>query len=269
MATDPSEMEPKPKCPWYKFRGPRPVAWILYAVLFVWVALILYHFVPAWWAMATLLVNGAKVQHFVKGGYVITLAKDRKAALLLNANLIRLNSLGDSISLEMDDTDVTDDDLVYVEGLEKLADLQLSNTHISDACLPHLAKIHHLWGLKLNGTKVTDEGLAHLEGLTNLYKLHLANTDITDAGIPHLAKLHHLYELNLEGTKVADKGLVHLEGCTNLSYLDLANTNITDAGIPHLAKAYCLTKLNLKGTKVTDEGAMSLRQALPKCWVER
>lgn len=268
MSTDPAGAKSERKRPWYRACLPRPIGWILYTILLLLLTPVSFHVICHWWATTGVRSAGGTIG-YGKGGYFITLTKDKQATSLLNPEISRLNSLDDDVSLSLDGTDTTDKALAYLEGLEKLAGLELAYTKVTDAGIPHLAKINHLWRLDLNGTNVTDKGLACLEGLTNLRDLALASTNITDAGIPYLRKFHYVYTLNLAGTRITDDGLAHLEGCANLYFLDLGSTSVTDRGIPHLARVYNLQHLNLAGTKVTDGGVKALRRALPKCGIER
>jgi hypothetical protein len=46
-------------------------------------------------------------------------------------------------------------------------------------------------------------------------------------------------------------------------------TTVNDAGLEHLKGLTNLRTLNLTETKVTDHGVNKLRQALPKCDIQR
>ncbi len=64
--------------------------------------------------------------------------------------------------------------------------------------------------LNLDQTEVTDAGIPHLAGLAQLEFLHLGRTRITDASIDSLAKLRNLKEIHLTRTKVSDAGAARL-----------------------------------------------------------
>lgn len=79
----------------------------------------------------------------------------------------------------MANADVTDDTLEYLKGLDRLKELDVSDT------------------------KVTDEGLKVLEALPALAILRLKNTRITDVGFRNsLADKESLQRLDLTGTQV-------------------------------------------------------------------
>ena len=81
--------------------------------------------------------------------------------------------------------------------------------------------------MNLGRSKVTDAGLASLAGMKNLKKLHLPNTAVTDAGIDSLLSLTHLEYLNLFNTKLTDAGLAKLEKLPNLKRLFVWQTAAT------------------------------------------
>ncbi len=60
-----------------------------------------------------------------------------------------------------------------VKVFERVVEVNLARTMVSDAELPHLSQLSHLRKLSLAGTGVTDVGLVHLGSLTNLRELWL------------------------------------------------------------------------------------------------
>jgi len=138
------------------------VAWGICAFVVLSLATAIAFWMHARWATAYVRAAGATVWRSPKGWYIITLAKDKEAKSVLNADLKRLNSLDDNIWLIMDNTDAADQDLFYLADLEKLTFLGLANTRITDGGVPQLANLHHLGYLDLRGTNVTDSGVKAL-----------------------------------------------------------------------------------------------------------
>jgi hypothetical protein len=64
-----------------------------------------------------------------------------------------------------------------------------------------VVSLQKLSELDLRGTKVTDVGLKELAKLPNIAKLDLSYTQVTDAGLRDLAKLQNLKELDLRSTQ--------------------------------------------------------------------
>jgi uncharacterized membrane protein len=155
---------------------------------------------------------------------------------------------------------VTDAGLAHLEGLSNLESLMLrSCTKFSDAGLVHLEGLASLQGLYLDGAKVTDAGLVHLRRLTQLEKLGLDRASVSDAGLVHLEGMSRLRFLNLRGTRVSDGGLKRLKALKSLDALNLGDTEVTDRGLANLKDLARLTNLWLGGSKITDDGLIHLR----------
>lgn len=181
----------------------------------------------------------------------------------------------------------------HLTGLPRLAELNLTDTGIGDACLEELEGLAHLRKLVLRRTKVTgagarflahlpaleevnlgkapltDEGARGLRGLTRVRRLYLDDTALSDAGVANLAGLTRLETLELSGTKVTDAGLEHLRGLVNLRKLFLNDTAVTDKGIERLGCLANLEYVSVKGTRVSSDGVAALRAAVPACAVPR
>jgi Leucine-rich repeat (LRR) protein len=76
----------------------------------------------------------------------------------------------------------------------------------------------------LSGTQITEFGLVQLGGLTELQTLRLEGTQVTDAGLEHIKGLTKLQILVLHDTQVTDVGLVDLKtslpGCVIRTHPD-------------------------------------------------
>lgn len=84
--------------------------------------------------------------------------------------------------------------------------LQMANPDVDDAVVARLRGFDRLRELDLSESKVTDESLKTLAELPALASLRLKNTKITDAGFKaSLAAKESLSRLDLTGTAVADE----------------------------------------------------------------
>jgi hypothetical protein len=92
------------------------------------------------------------------------------------------------VAVDLRMTDVTDKDLVSLEGLKSLQHVSLSSSRITDAGLVHLKGLANLRRLDLDYDRISDAGLVHLEGLTNLRRLDLRVTRVTPAGVEGLQR---------------------------------------------------------------------------------
>jgi hypothetical protein len=114
---------------------------------------------------------------------------------------------------------------------------------MTDALMPHVAKLPGLNHLKLSFAEITDVGLTHVKDLTDLRELILNQTKVTDAGFAHLEKLVKLEKLDLEKTLVSDEGLAGFQKLERLKHLDLRGTKITPSGVGGLKAALPSAKI--------------------------
>jgi mono/diheme cytochrome c family protein/uncharacterized membrane protein len=115
-----------------------------------------------------------------------------------------------------------------------------------DAELAKFAPIaERLAELNLARSKVTDAGLASLAGMKNLRKLHLQNTAISDAGVDAIAAVPGLEYLNLFNTKVTDAALPKLEKLANLKKLYVWQTGVTKPAAEALHQKLPAITINL------------------------
>ena len=180
-----------------------------------------------------------------------------------------LASLERLSSLDLGGTKVTDASLKHLPKLKYLRSLDLGGTKVTDGGIKELAALKQLGSVNLSRTQVTDAGLKELIALKQLTSLQLSNTGLKDVGLKELAKLKHLRSLHLGNTQVTDAGLGELAALEHLDSLDLYYTGVGDGSVKQLAALKQLTYLNLVGTNVTDAGLKELKQALPKCHVQK
>jgi hypothetical protein len=83
-----------------------------------------------------------------------------------------------------EDGPVTDDTIAQLlNGLDRLRELDLSSSGITDAGLDHVRTLNCLEYLNLEGTAITDAGLERLRNMTQLRTLELSGAKVTDEGI--------------------------------------------------------------------------------------
>lgn len=85
-----------------------------------------------------------------------------------------------TVVLQMANPDVTDSTLVYLKGMTRLKELDLSDTKVDDEGLKELAPLVGLEALHLKGTKITDDGFRKwLEPREALKRLDLRETAVS------------------------------------------------------------------------------------------
>jgi hypothetical protein len=103
-------------------------------------------------------------------------------------------------------TGLKDFDYAVLRQKPQTVVLQMANPDVDDRVLENLKGMDRLEELDLNGTQITDEGLAVVAALPNLKTLRIARTKITDEGFrSHLLSKESLVHLDLTGTEVKGK----------------------------------------------------------------
>ena len=172
--------------------------------------------------------------------------------------------LGQTRSLELQDTSVSDAGLRALAGLTLLETLYLDGTRVAGPGLAHLpgARLHTL---SLARTAVDDAGLDILGSLPDLADLNVARTRVAGPGLARLARFGTLRRLQLAGPLVDDDTLRHLAGLP-LVQLELTDTAVTDAGLEHLEHLPDLRWLTLCGTGVSDAAIARSRSQAVREW---
>jgi hypothetical protein len=163
---------------------------------------------------------------------------------------------------------VTDDDLANTSALDRVTQLSLGGTGVTDEGMRFLAPCQKLEWLDLSLAPISDEGLKHLSAATSLEQLFLEGTKITDASMPMIGKFKQLEELDLTRLAISDEGLTHLSGLKKLKTLHLGGTPITDAGLRTILKLPSLQSVDLTGTGVSSDEVLVLKQNRPKLQIE-
>lgn len=129
---------------------------------------------------------------------------------------------------------------VVREEVEKLGSVTLecfsNKSAVDEGEIKALSKFEKLEDLILRNSPLTDDQLKAVAGLTNLQSLSLDGTRVTDAGLKELSALTRLRYLGLAGTRVTDAGLKELARFKSLRKLCLTNTQTTDEGIDELRR---------------------------------
>jgi Leucine-rich repeat (LRR) protein len=176
-----------------------------------------------------------------------------------NSTLEKLRGLRHLRELHLNSSPITDDQLVYVAGLNQLEVLDLRETQVGDVGVHNLIGMEKLQRLSLLDSQITDESLRILAELPNLEFLDVRATEVSDAGLPYLTEFPSLTDLYLGSTKVTDAGMADLNRIQNLRLLDIGYTEVSDVGLASL-RVETLQSLYLDGTRITDAGLAHVKQ---------
>jgi internalin A len=199
---------------------------------------------------------------FVVSVTLATFSQSARAGEQEEAIIKQIPTLGGSaeisVSVDLSNTKVKDEDLKCLAGLNTLRSLNLDQTAITDAGLANLKSLPKLQELHLRGTRITDAGLACLGNMTQLEVLDLTGTRISDAGLANMSQLRQLRSLDLTSVKIKGTGLVYLKGLNRLTYLNLLFSTVGDAGMGHVRELTTLREITLSG-EITDKGLLLLK----------
>lgn len=181
-------------------------------------------------------------------------------------DLTFLNKLapGALVVLQCNNFEISDEQFLAINHLEKMKVLELSSTDIGNRGFEHLKTCSSLVELVMNSCLITGPALASLKDLTSLKRLVIDHNDLDDASLASLKGLKNLMAVRLQACKIGDAGLAHLKGCERLTHVDIGlNKNITDKCLPTLLSFKNLIHLDLTDTSVTMVGFRQLSK-LPK-----
>lgn len=153
-------------------------------------------------------------------------------------------------------TKATDKDLGVLIHLDRLEELNLGGTDISNNGLKHIAKAPGIRTLILSGTQVNDAGLTEIRNLKNLGTLQLRQTNVTGEGLRE--DWTELKQLDLSRCPITREGLERAALYPSLVYLSLQETDVDDSMIDVLAKLNTQV-LDIIHTRITDEGFEKLK----------
>lgn len=177
--------------------------------------------------------------------------------------VVKRNSDGQVVDLDLRKCAVSNEDLAQLAGLEHLVALRLSGksgaTTVDDAGMRHLAGLTGLRALMLDHLWVSGEGLAALAPLGNLEELTLAQTLVGDDAAEAITAFSRLRRLRLAGTSISGAGLAKLAKLPALADLDVSEAvQIDDAALEHVGRMAGLRRLNLWRVPVGDAGIAQL-----------
>lgn len=118
------------------------------------------------------------------------------------AKIVEYASLRETLECTLTNTYVTAGGLKSLARLPRLESLDLSQTDVTDETMPLVASFARLRELSLARTAVSSRGLAALSKLTQLEQLSLYETRVTDVALTSLDHFPNLRSLDLRGTAV-------------------------------------------------------------------
>lgn len=196
--------------------------------------------------------------------------------------------------LDLGWTDVSDEGLRHLRGLNNLRSIHLAGTLVRNPLvgspidktqlhslnlnatdlLPEafdeIGKCPMLSGCLLSGTQMSDDRLLRLGVLTNVQDLVMSDNplELGDEVIKQLARFAALRALYIERIPAAEDRLMRLAQLTQVTGLWLSGTKTTDRVLAELQKMPNLCELAIKSTPATEAGVKAFKAARPNCQVD-
>lgn len=148
------------------------------------------------------------------------------------ANVVQNSpAFGNLQRLQLDESDVTDDDLDMLNKLPALSELNLDKTAVNGATLGKLARNKSLTAISFNRCHGAHELLQSIAGNTRLQRLSLDDTQLTTADYDLIQSLPNLRVLHLDDNQLSIKDLEKLANLRKLRELSITSVSPSSMSI--------------------------------------
>jgi serine/threonine protein kinase len=172
-------------------------------------------------------------------------------------HLLKVNKLAE---IDLGDTAITDSGGVKLAAHRSFTEILLQDTKVGDGTTRALLKLPNLVAINLSGTKITSKVIPAIAASRTIQRLDLNKTAMDNRAVGLIGKMTQLTRLDIGGSPVDDAGFAQLAGLKSLIQLGLDHTRVGDQSMPTVVKFSNLKELNLSGTHVTNKGVEKLAQ---------
>lgn len=161
---------------------------------------------------------------------------------------------GEEGTILVEQTPLTDDDLLQLQGLNSLTALCIDHdgSRITAAGITHLSDLPRLSHLRIRGSGIDDDALGKIAQLKRLAILNVPRGQFTADGLAQLVALPELEMFRFHSPHITDADMPTLARFPNLKRLHLIDVPIGDAGLAELAKIERLQSLYIDGGRISD-----------------
>lgn len=168
---------------------------------------------------------------------------DQSLAEIQKLNQLHTLLLGSGLNWR--DTGITDAMLNRLVAMTELRTLSLAGQkNISVEGYQTLRRLQKLQELDLSSTALTDAHLDHLKDLPELRRLHLGDVKLTDLGLQQIGQMRSLQILDIRNCECTGSSLKHLAGLRDLRRLILSDRDLNDQVLRSLREIGLLDKLD-------------------------
>lgn len=186
--------------------------------------------------------------------------EDRSFAIMKLQEMIAKKSA----NIDLSNFALIDKDLLDLGADEKLNQINLSGTKITNHTFGTLAKIDGLIAIYADQTEISNEAIKDIIKLPKLRGLHVSQTKLDADCAQYLGQMSGLTDLTLRGVPIGDKGIQEICKLKNLRLLQLNDAEISDAGIAYLvANCKNLQELHCRRNKKITDASLNYLDKLP------
>ncbi len=152
-------------------------------------------------------------------------------------SIAKLTSL---VELDIANTAISDDEIVYLNKVRCLFILKIDNTKITGEGIAYLARLKDLVSLHFGGNKDLHKMLLALQGSNkiNVLSLNSADTPLSESDAELIATCKDIKHLELDGSVTSDKVLNILSSLPRLEYISLRDCILSKQSIDDFRKGY-------------------------------
>ena len=127
----------------------------------------------------------------------------------------------------------------------RLATVDLSDTNVTDDLFPDVERIPNLRVVRLANTAIGSGAISKMAACKKLERIDVSQTSLTSSDLRPLAEHPKLKSLIVNDTKINDDVVATLSTCASLIQIEARNTHLSENGIQTLAAALPMATISL------------------------
>jgi hypothetical protein len=162
------------------------------------------------------------------------------------------------VSLNLDDTLVSDKSLPVIGGMTEMSLLRFNGTDITGGGFGALANLNNLWNFNMGSINLKAGSMASLKGATkHIGDITCSRVGLTAVDLQTIGQMQSLPNLCMDGNKaIGDDCVKYLLPLKKLETLNIADTGITEKSLPELYKLPSLRLVKVRNHQFWLGGAV-------------
>ncbi len=174
-----------------------------------------------------------------------------------DAQMAHLKRFKHIVTLNLDDTIITDKSLPVIGGMTELTALRFNGTDITGSGFAFLANLNSLWNFNIGGINLKAGSMASLKGpIKHISDLTCSRVGLTAVDLQTIGQMQSLTNLCLDGNKaIGDDCVKYLLPLKKLETLNITDTGITEKSLPELYKLPSLRLVKIRNHQFWSGGS--------------